>query len=271
MESTNIEQQILELYSVSPTMSYKDMASVLNCSKSTIQYYFRKNNIIRDIKVQHLLNNTDRNKDILLTDKVKQILVGTLLGDSTISKYRRDCESVKILNSRVSTTHSIKQKEYVKYLQELINQENLKCNYTEDLKEHHSKINNRTIVTFGQCSLSTTRNIVFNSWRDLWYPNNIKIVPRELVDTYLSPLAIAIWFMDDGSKNNCSYYLHTEGFSIEDVNFLRGLLNSKYNINTCLHSMRGKPTIYISAKSRNVFTTLILPYVCNSMKYKLWI
>ena len=42
-----------------------------------------------------------------------------------------------------------------------------------------------------------------------------------MVSTYLSPLALAIWYMDDGSKNNYSYYLHTEGFTVDDVNFLR--------------------------------------------------
>jgi len=77
--------------------------------------------------------------------------------------------------------------------------------------------------------------------------------------------------MDDGSKNNCSYYLHTEGFTIEDVNFLRSLLLDKYNIKTALHIVREHPTIYISGYSRETFTSLILPYICDSMKYKLWI
>jgi len=107
MRKNNFEKSILKLYETNPTMSYNDMAKVLNCSRSTIQYYFRKNHIIRDRKVQQSLNNTNRNKEIIISEKAKQILVGTILGDATISKYCRNCESKRILNSRISATHSI--------------------------------------------------------------------------------------------------------------------------------------------------------------------
>ena len=75
--------------------------------------------------------------------------------------------------------------------------------------------------------------------------------------------------MDDGSKNNCSYCLHTEGFVTEDIEFLRKVLYSKFKINTKIHKNSGKELIYISANSRNRFTELITPYICDSMKYKL--
>ena len=71
-------------------------------------------------------------------------------------------------------------------------------------------------------------------------------------------------------KNNSSYYLHTEGFIIEDINYLKNLLFTKYNIETVIHTNRGKNLLYVKAKSKKLFTTIIYPYICNSMKYKLF-
>lgn len=75
--------------------------------------------------------------------------------------------------------------------------------------------------------------------------------------------------MDDGTKNNCSYYLHTEGFTISDTKFLQTILLDKFSIKSSIHLFRGKPTIYIRAKSRKLFTKLVEPYICESMRYKL--
>ena len=270
MKSRNFESQILEIFNLNPTMSYADISKKVGCSKCTVQYYFRKNHIVRDRINQQKLNNTDRNKPIIITEKAKEILVGTILGDATISKYRRNCEPVKILNSRISATHCEQQKDYVQYLYNLLISEGLKCNYTENNTVHYSKYEGRTIISKGYCQISTIRNIVFNTWRNNWYPQGIKTIPKDIIEKYLTPLAIAIWFMDDGAKNNCSYYLHTEGFTAEDVDFLRSILETKYNLKTARHTQRRKPVIYISGYSRENFTTLILPYICDSMKYKLF-
>ena len=140
-------------------MSYTDISKKVGCSKCTVQYYFRKNHIVRDRISQQKLNNTDRNKPITITEKAKEILVGTILGDATISKYKRNCEPVKILNSRISATHCKQQKDYVQYLYNLLISEGLKCNYTENNTVHYSKYEGRTIISKGYCQVSTIRNI----------------------------------------------------------------------------------------------------------------
>lgn len=264
----NRKEQILQILQQNPNLSNREIGKRIGCHKSTVAYYLRKEGIFRDRIQLQKLNNTDRNSTIIISNKAKQILIGSLLGDSSISKYNRNCESVKILNSRITCGHSIKQKEYVLYLKKLLDNEGLHMNYTENHKENIRFIDNRSVVTIGRCDLSTTRNIQFNFWRDLWYYNGIKIVPRIISDDF-SSLSLAVWFMDDGSKNNCSYYLHTEGFNLDDIVFLQELLLRKFNINTSIHCNRGKNLIYIKAKSRELFTSLIKPYVCNSMKYKL--
>jgi hypothetical protein len=264
----NTEEQIKEILKEYPTMSYKDIAKKIGCSKSTIQYYFNKLGIYRDRVAQQKLNNTDRNHPIILTDIAKSILIGTLLGDSSITKYNRNCEAVKILNSTITCGHSYKQREYTLYLKSLLEKEGLKVNYTENPEAFTHVIGNRTCVCNGRCDIRISRSITFNYWRDLWYPNNKKVVPTNIKE-HFTALSLAIWFMDDGSKNNCSYYLHTEGFNIEDVIFLQKLLLDKFGIHSSINMMKNKPTIYILAKSRELFTNIIKPYICESMRYKL--
>lgn len=264
----SIEEQVKSILETYSTMSYKDIAEKIGCHKSSIQYYFRKFGIKRDRIIQQRLNNTDRNHPVILTHRAKEIIVGTLLGDSSITKYNRDCEPVKVLNSTITCGHSFKQKEYTLYLKKLLEQEGLKVNYTENQEDYISIIEGRTCTCHGRCDIRITRSISFNKWRDTWYPKGKKIVPRD-IEEYITPLCLAIWFMDDGSKSNCSYYLHTEGFNIEDVNYLQKILLDKFHIQTSINRFNEKPVIYIRAASRELFTSIIRPYVCESMKYKL--
>lgn len=262
------KEEIIKIITINPTISYKDLAKIINCSKGTIQYWFKVLNIKRDRKVQQRLNNTDRNSEITITNKAIEILIGTLLGDSHITKYHRNVESKKILNSTISCGHSLKQKKYVLYLKKLLDNEGLTVHFTENSNTYHTSIKNRKITTYGRCDLKTCRNIQFNVWRDLWYPNNLKVVPKDIIN-HFSALSLAIWYMDDGSKNNQSYYLHTEGFNLEDIEFLKNILLNKFNIITFTQKLRDKYVIYISKKSKNIFKDLIESYVCPSMKYKL--
>lgn len=266
------EQTILDLYEQYPTMSYKDMALRLNCSKGLIQYWFKALNIKRDRKIQQKINNTNRNKPIVISTVAKEILTGTLLGDSSITKYNRNCESAKILNSCITCGHGVSQKNYALYLQRELCNAGILTHYREDLENKRRIVCGKEIISEGRCDIQTIRNINFNSWRDTWYPNGIKVVPQE-IENFFSARCVAFWFMDDGSKsgrtNEKYYVLHTEGFTIEDVEFLRKLLFEKLHIETMRHSNRGKPIIYIKSCSRDLFTSLIEPYICDCMKYKL--
>lgn len=48
------------------------------------------------------------------------------------------------------------------------------------------------------------------------------------------------------------------------------LLLEKYNILTSIHMFHEKPVIYVRAGSREIFTSLVSPYICKSMRYKLF-
>ena len=63
----------------------------------------------------------------------------------------------------------------------------------------------------------------FNWLHDMFYKNInnkfVKIIPLDL-ENYLSPLALAIWFMDDGSKIHNTVRISTNNFNYNECVFL---------------------------------------------------
>ena len=110
----------------------------------------------------------------------------------------------------------------------------------------------------------------FNWIHDLWYVNGVKRVPS-IIGQYLTPLALAIWIMDDGGKVGQGLKLATNSFSYSDCLFLIKVLNDNFNIKSTVQKA-GVPNqyhIYIWKESMPLLREIVLPYIHPSMKYKL--
>ena len=105
---------------------------------------------------------------------------------------------------------------------------------------------------------------------DLFYINQIKIVPSVL-GQFLTPLALAIWIMADGSKVSGGLKLCTNSFSFADCNFLATLLYKNFNLKASVQSASAKDQyhIYIWKESMPLLRDIVGPYVHSSMKYKI--
>lgn len=79
--------------------------------------------------------------------------------------------------------------------------------------------------------------------------------------------------MDDGSADRSGFYLHTNSFSMEEVQLLANSLQNKFGLHCALHTRKDavkKPYIlYIKADSWEKFKSLIEPYVIPHFAYKL--
>ena len=119
---------------------------------------------------------------------------------------------------------------------------------------------------------------LFTALHSLWYKWDsnknkfIKIVPLN-IEEYLTPLALAIWFMDDGSKLEPGVRIATNNFTLNEVQFLCDILYKKYNLIATVHS-GGKDkgfVLYINKKSVPLFISLVKIYMHPSLYYKLGI
>jgi hypothetical protein len=104
-----------------------------------------------------------------------------------------------------------------------------------------------------------------------FYPAGLKVVPRELCDLYLTPEALAIWIMDDGSNLPYGLKLATNSFTAEDNAFLAGFLSKRYSLDARVHSagVPGQTCIYITSGSMPALRKLVTPHMHPSMLYKL--
>lgn len=101
-----------------------------------------------------------------------------------------------------------------------------------------------------------------------WYPNGTKIVPRDLK---LSPMILSEWFCDDGCvsirKNGASIKLGLSvmGFSDDDIDFLRLLLDERYNERFCVDKNR---LLYCSDAPARLFVREIDGHIPPGMNRK---
>ena len=117
-----------------------------------------------------------------LSKEQKSLLIGLLIGDGTISS-----------NFVFKLSHSIEQKEYLEWKVKLLDKFKIKNN---GIKEYISTCGYNTgkKVLYSQMSVIPTIKALR---RTIYIP---KSITRRLLN-WLTPLEIAIWYMDDGHIN----------------------------------------------------------------------
>ena len=88
----------------------------------------------------------------------------------------------------------------------------------------------------------------------------------------LTPVGLAYWIMDDGSKQNNGLHLNVYAFDSESVNRLMEVLNLKFDLKCTVHKHKSHgmtSRIYIPESSMNNLRTLVMPYILPSIMYKL--
>ena len=75
----------------------------------------------------------------------------------------------------------------------------------------------------------------------LFYNNNKKkVIPKNIAD-YLTPLALAVWIMDDGTLKKPGVRIATNCFTLEEVELLKLALENKFNLKCSLAPLSPPP------------------------------
>ncbi len=179
----------------------------------------------------------------------REIIVGSLLGDG----YMR------IMPGRIDAfleiNHSLKAKDYVDYKYNALKR------LCESAPKERTTNDNRVAYRF-----FTKQHKELTVLYNQFYKNKIKFIPKNLV---LSPVILAIWYMDDGSKcRDSDIYLNTQQFSIQDQKILLYKLRL-LGINARMNKDKKYFRIRILKQSIETFMKLISPHVIETMRYKL--
>jgi ubiquinol-cytochrome c reductase cytochrome b subunit len=191
---------------------------------------------------------------------ILSIIFGSLLGDAH-AEYRNKGKGTRICFYQENSHAS-----YLLMLHHLIAELGY-CNPITPIiqKRLGKKGIIRKIIRFKTWTYSN-----FNWIHELWYKNNVKVVPLNIGD-YLTPLALAIWIMDDGTKSGSSLKFATNSFTYSECLLLVKVLYDKFNIKASVQSagVENQYVIYIFSQSMPHLRELVLPYIHPSMKYKL--
>lgn len=119
---------------------------------------------------------------------------------------------------------------------------------------------------------ATQFSSVFSPYGDLFYREKTKRVPL-CIEQILTPLEIAIWYMDNGSvkySQSKGLYFNTQSFSVSDIDRLCDVLKTKFDfdIDAWKQPDLGNYIIYVSGKSYEKLRELVTPYFTSDMWYK---
>lgn len=207
------------------------------------------------------MDNTVGRLQSLFPSHQLDVLIGSLLGDA-----RLECRSIgkrHPITARLRIHHSDKQKDYVFWKYEIF-KDIVEKGPRKIMVWHDSKRNkNHYSWYFHSKSLEN-----LGLPQKYFYRGKTKILPENVFDL-ITPRALAVWFMDDGSNTGNSYTINTQCFSKEEQEKIVDFFKKKYNINAKIVKEYSNFKIAIGRHEYQKLSDIIEPYIIPSMIYKI--
>lgn len=209
-----------------------------------------------------------------ISKETEQVIIGGLLGDSYIRQREKNC--------MLQMQHGPAQEEYIRW----------KFSFLEKDGLNTPKGVFRIIVnSFGKQYPSfmcyTKQHYSLNPYRHLFYDGKKKIVTRNILNK-LTPLGLAIWYMDDGSRN-LQYRVNKQGvryigsrvlkicsdsFTYQEHLIIQQYFSVVWGIDMRIEKRNvGKPNesyrCAFNAVNSNKLIPIIKPYIIPCLEYKI--
>jgi hypothetical protein len=180
-----------------------------------------------------------------LSEVQHEIIVGTLLGDGSMR-----CKT----NALLEINHSSRQLGYVLW----------KYKHLADLVSTPPRVRRGNGGRVA-CRFVTRSDPALTPYYRLFYDGGTKRVP----EIELSPLALAVWFMDDGCRSRNAVYLNTQQFDVDQQQALLTMLDRQWCIKGTLNRDKCYRRIRITVEGTRRLVELIDPHLLPEMRYKL--
>jgi len=203
--------------------------------------------------------------------ELKSAIIGMIIGDGCLSKHKKR----KTHNAYFQMTHCDAQYEYMLWKKDIL--ENIsKCTIWKNDKKTEDKV-------YGMYRLYSRANPFYTKLYNRFYTHGKKSVDEYLVKM-ISPLALAIIFMDDGCRGTClrktndDFYLCLAAFDYANQFLIKKSLKIKYdldwNINKTSYNKKYNRSYYVlrlAHKHNQKFIDIVAPYILQvpCMHYKI--
>lgn len=187
-----------------------------------------------------------------LSEEQRETIIGSLLGDGTMSAPSER-------TARVIEGHCLKQRAYTDWKADILG------DYISTRFEATKK-DADTGKTYKAWCYSTKTTTHLREFYDLFYGTGERVFPRNLADL-ITPRALAVWYMDDGSISN---RFHPRiSFGLDDLSRKRGF--------RALRALGLKPTLHEDGDTISIefpgqtdqFFEIVSPHIPDCMGYKL--
>lgn len=193
---------------------------------------------------------------LVMTDRQQQILIGLMLGDGHLERQKG------ALSARLKIEHSMNQAAYVDW----------KFSEWRDwvlTPPKQRQRRNRLGTVSTNIGFTTVGHDAFEQVRVRFYRDRRKVIPEDL---QLTPLSMAVWFMDDGSRKSrqCrGLYLNTQSFTSSEVRLLQEVMRRDVGVETSVRQQLDGPQIYVPSSSVGDMVRFIEKEVLPCIRYKL--
>lgn len=184
------------------------------------------------------------------------LIIGCLLGDASIRK-----------DGVLFVGHGASQREYVEWKFKLLSKQ-----FSLKRFEREIHFNGKSFIQVGFYSSVTNYTKLVR--RIAYQP--IKTINRKQLNK-LSPIGLAIWYMDDGCLSfikkdrkidSRQIILNTQGFSYDEQVIMQVYFKEAWGIETRIHRDKDKFRLWMNGTNANKFINLIGDNIPSCMNYK---
>ena len=150
----------------------------------------------------------------------------------------------------------------------------------EEIDNHYPKdpawikrLGGKTLATYEYWRAQSSASPVLGTWRALFYPGGKKRIPENLVEILTEPLALAVWYMDDGYYNPKDHnsFLYLGRVSRKEAECAQDMLSKNFELSVRIYDKKNKGfALYFSTVETKKLHTLIRQHVVlPTFAYKL--
>lgn len=187
-----------------------------------------------------------------LSPEQQAVLVGTLLGDGCLALHGRHPR----LHIKHKEAHSSLAEFKYRVFENFISM---------PLHRFDQRLGGKR---FPCVQFATKTNPSFMKFYQDFYEGRRKVVPKDIV-ARLTPLAVAVWLMDDGSADYAGVTFQTHSFTENEVCLLARSLGERYGLAVRLRLNKSRWILYVTAAELPRLQKIVEPYLLEDLKYKL--
>ena len=199
----------------------------------------------------------NRNKSIEPTQEQKEILCGTLLGDSSLQLYPKYGWKSPIFKC----DHGLKQEDYAQLLYNKLHSLGSKI---RKYKRYHP-VAKKEYVTI---TVTTASNPYYLKMYNQLYSTGKKQVTEDFLQNFTIK-SLAYLYMDDGYADQNTAYICTDSFSDKSKQILVNYFEKEFSLHFTIVNHGKYYRLRLSQYDFPKFVLLLEPYVIDSLKYKL--